>query len=175
MASLSLNAYQENEQMMDKMGIPNWSEDTWRRLTKMCKFAANVSVTFNDFYNKPHEDQRDANSWTYGIFAYIDRKTGMPIPPPSGELGHGMMFPQQACLVDFVHANGIIEILWQTTKFTHYTTKPPLSLRSNKSWTHFGCSFQINKYLAKVAESLKDSSDDEILSATLCKRQKYGS
>jgi hypothetical protein len=85
---------------------------------------------------------------------------GKPIPPPSTELGHGFLFPCHAYLIDFVKSSGIIELVWQTTKFEHCTTMPPPSLQKQKgcTWKHQGCSFYINKELAKVAQELKDAS-----------------
>ncbi|OAV87965.1 hypothetical protein PTTG_29216 [Puccinia triticina 1-1 BBBD Race 1] len=179
MEAISSAAYQQNKELMQDYGIPNWSQDVWRELKKEDQidkqFASNVSVTFNNFYNKPHQDKKDLNGWTYGIFSYIDNKTGEPIPPPSSELGHGFLFPQHAYVVDFVKSEGIIELVWQTTKFDHCTTPPPPSLRTMKgrTWTHFGCSFQINKNLANVAKNLKEASAQLILEKTLCKAQKY--
>ena len=112
-------------------------------------FASNVSVTYNCFHNKSHQEKKDINGWTYGIFSYIDKTTGKPIPPPSSDLGHGFLFPRHAYLIDFSKSNGIIKLLWKTTKFEHQTTKAPPSLqhKNENTWTHFGCFFQINKNL----------------------------
>ena len=130
-------------------------------------------VTFNDFSNKIHQDGQDLNPWTYGIFTYINKSSGNPIPPPSQEHGHGLLFTRHACLIDFAHANGIVEVLWQTTKFEHQTTFPPPSLRTTEQHTHFGSSFQINKKLALASANLKHASDEVVESKTLCKHQKY--
>ncbi|OAV87763.1 hypothetical protein PTTG_09823 [Puccinia triticina 1-1 BBBD Race 1] len=181
MEAISSTAYRQNKELMQEYGIPNWSQDVWRELKKEDQiekqFASNVSVTFNDFYNRPHQDTNDLNGWTYGIFSFIDKKTGKPIPPPVSELGHGILFPQHAYIVDFVKSEGIIELVWQTTKFDHCTTPPPPSLRNMKgrTWTHFGCSFQINKNLANVARILKNATAEHIFDKTLCKAQKYPS
>ncbi|EFP82528.1 uncharacterized protein PGTG_08484 [Puccinia graminis f. sp. tritici CRL 75-36-700-3] len=92
------------------------------------KFASNVSVTYNDFYNEQHQDKNDINGWSYGLFSYIELGTGKPIPPPSTELGHGFLFPRHAYLIVFVKAAGIVELVWQTSMFEHCTTQPPESL-----------------------------------------------
>ncbi|EFP94455.1 uncharacterized protein PGTG_20411 [Puccinia graminis f. sp. tritici CRL 75-36-700-3] len=180
MEAISHSAYQQNKELMNKRGIPNWSQEEWAEMRKEdqieFQFASNVSVTYNDFYNKPHQDKKDINGWTYGIFASVDLETGKPIPPPSTELGHGFLFPCHAYLIDFVKSSGIMELVWQTTKFEHCTTMPPPSLRKQKgrTWTHQGCSFQINKDIAKVAQELKDASPQFVEKKTLCKKQKYG-
>jgi hypothetical protein len=165
---------------MCEYGIPNWSQEEWSEMRKEnlkdaeYKFASNVSVTFDDFYNKAHQDEGDLNGWTYGIFSFIDRNTGEPIPPPHNKEGHGFLFPRHPYLIDFVHSNGIVELVWQTTQFEHCTTKTPSFLPKpyNRSWTHFGCSFQINKKLANVALDLKGKSPEVIHDATLCKNQR---
>ena len=100
----------------------------WRAFKDEHNFAGNVMVTFDDFHNKLHEDSQDLNPWTYGIFTYIERISGSPIPPPDVALGHGLFFPAQNCRIDFTHANGILEVLWQTTEFEHQTTAPPPTL-----------------------------------------------
>ena len=125
------------------------------------------------FYNKVHQDSKDLNPWTYGFFSFIDRETGNPIPPPSQERGFGLHFTCHAVLVDFVHANGIVEVLWQTTEFEHCTTPPPPPLQSTDTHTHFGCSFQINKKLGNTSLMLKGASEKTIKKRTLCKSQRY--
>ena len=131
-------------------------------------------VTFNDFYNKPHEDKNDINAWTYGLFSYINRQSGKLIPPPSQQKGHGLLFTNHAARIDFAHANGMIEVLWQTKLFEHHTTPPPPSLQSTQSHTHFGCSFQINKRLANSSFKLKDAPSKVVINHILCKKQRYG-
>ncbi|KAA1086808.1 Ubiquitin carboxyl-terminal hydrolase 7 [Puccinia graminis f. sp. tritici] len=181
MEAISRSAYEQNKNLMNEYGLPNWSQEEWSEMRKEdrpeYKFASNVSVTYNDFYNEQHQDKNDINGWSYGLFSYIELGTGKPIPPPSTELGHGFLFPRHAYLIDFVKAAGIVELVWQTSMFEHCTTQPPESLRMKKgrNWTHQGCSFQINKNLAKVAQELKDSSPQYIEKKTLCKQQKYGS
>jgi hypothetical protein len=72
MEAISHSAYQQKKELINKSGIPNWLQEEW---AEMCKkdqikfqFALNVSVTYNDLYNKPHQDKNNINSWTYGIF-----------------------------------------------------------------------------------------------------------
>ncbi|KAA1069992.1 Ubiquitin carboxyl-terminal hydrolase 7 [Puccinia graminis f. sp. tritici] len=68
MEAISHSAYQQNKELMNKRGIPNWSQEEWAEMRKEdqieFQFASNVSVTFNDFYNKPHQDKKDINGWT---------------------------------------------------------------------------------------------------------------
>ncbi|KAA1063757.1 Ubiquitin carboxyl-terminal hydrolase 7 [Puccinia graminis f. sp. tritici] len=68
MEAISHSAYQQNKDLMNKRGIPNWSQEEWAEMRKEdqieFQFASNVSVTYNDFYNKPHQDKKDINGWT---------------------------------------------------------------------------------------------------------------
>jgi len=153
--------------------IPNWHQKTWRAFKDENNFAGNVMVTFNDFYNRLHQDNGDLNPWTYGIFSYIEKPSGLPIPPPSNDTGHGLVFTRHHAIIDFAHANGIVELLWQTTQFEHKTNPPPPSLRTTDKHTHFGSSFQINKKLGNVGLKLKDASDEHVQKRTLCKDQRY--
>ncbi|KAA1118110.1 Ubiquitin carboxyl-terminal hydrolase 7 [Puccinia graminis f. sp. tritici] len=92
MEALSRTTFLENQALMQEYGIPNWTQEEWTEMKnedrEHLKFAANVSVTYNDFYNEAHQDKNDLNGWTYGIFSYIDKSTGRPIPPPSSELDY---------------------------------------------------------------------------------------
>ncbi|KNZ55740.1 hypothetical protein VP01_2598g6 [Puccinia sorghi] len=121
-----------HENLMQEYGIPNWSQDEWVEMKKddgiEYSFESNVSVTYNGFHKKSHQDKKDINGWTYGIFSYIDKRTGKPIPSPSSYLGNGFLFPQHDYLIDFAKSNGI-EILWQTTEFEHQTIQGPPSLQ----------------------------------------------
>ena len=120
------SAFEENNKTCVENGIPNWSNSQWREyFDQKFHHFGNVMVTYDDFYNKFHTDECDVNTFAYGLFSYIDKRTGKPIPPPSQELGHGLLFRDHACIVDFAHSFGIVEILWKTSEFTHQTTKPP--------------------------------------------------
>ena len=109
--TLSQNTWNKNHEVAINCGIPNWNQDEWITFKNEHNFAGNVMVTFNDFHNRLHQDSQDLNPWTYGIFTYIEKISGTPIPPPDHALGHGMLFPQQNCRIDFAHENGILEVL----------------------------------------------------------------
>ncbi|EFP77363.2 AKL10 [Puccinia graminis f. sp. tritici CRL 75-36-700-3] len=69
MEALSRTAFLENQALMQEYGIPNWTQEEWTEMKnedrEHLKFAANVSVTYNDFYNQAHQDKNDLNGWTY--------------------------------------------------------------------------------------------------------------
>jgi len=105
METISQMAYHKNKNLMQEYGIPNWSQQEWREMVKEnqieYKFASNFSVTYNGFHNKSHQDNKDVNGWTYGIFSYIAKQTGDPIPLPSTDLGHGFFFQDMLILLIF--------------------------------------------------------------------------
>jgi hypothetical protein len=85
MEAISQTAYLKNQSLMQDYRILNWSQEKRTEMKRedcdQLKFATNVSVTYNNFYNETHQDKKDLNGWTYSIFAYIDKSTGKPIPP----------------------------------------------------------------------------------------------
>ncbi|KNZ51652.1 hypothetical protein VP01_3872g2, partial [Puccinia sorghi] len=122
--------------------------------------CSNVIVTSNDFSNRSHFD-KDKNLFTYGIFSYINRSSGTPIPPASHTLGHAIRFPEYNCNINFGGIPGIVELLWKSNELTHHTIGPPDELKTTKSRTHFGCSFQISHTLVARASKLRNISSEE--------------
>ncbi|KAH9444158.1 hypothetical protein Pst134EB_026539 [Puccinia striiformis f. sp. tritici] len=150
----SPEAYEGNKKVLEDFGIPSWSDKQW----ESCKndpepICSNVIVTSNDFSNKPHCDT-DKNLFTYGIFSYINLSTGTPTLPLSNTLGHGLRFPEYDCNIDFGSTPGIIEVLWKSNDIEHHTIGPPDKLKTTRSTTHHGCSFQISHRLVSRASSL---------------------
>ena len=149
--------------------IPRWSGSKFLKEEGKISYASNVSVTFNDFYNMPHEDN-DVNGWTYGLFSYIDPQNGQVRLPPSTQEGHRFQFPKLNCSIDFAKAEGIIELLWKSNKDTHQTTKPPEELRTTSEVTHFGCSWKINQWFAINCKKL---ATEVVLQKTSLREVKY--
>ncbi|KNZ64531.1 hypothetical protein VP01_10197g1 [Puccinia sorghi] len=93
MESISQMAYQQNKNLMQEYGIPNFSQDEWVEMKKddgiEYSFASNVSVTYNGFHKKYHQDKKDITGWTYG---------------------HDFLFPQHAYLIYFAKSNGPLNI-----------------------------------------------------------------
>jgi len=154
-------AYNQNRKALQRFGIPSWSDESWESYSKDPQpLCSNVIVTSNDFSNKVHLD-KDKNVFTYGIFSYINPETGTPILPPSSTRGHGIRFPEYDCNINFGTTPGIIEVLWKSNELAHHTIGPPPELKTSKSSTHFGCSFQISHMLVSRALCLKNMSSEE--------------
>ncbi|POV94865.1 hypothetical protein PSHT_15981 [Puccinia striiformis] len=160
-------AFKANAEALKEFGIPSWSDKAWEcyenEPTPLC---SNVIVTSNDFSNQSHCD-KDKNIFTYGIFSYIDRTTGTPILPPSSTRGHGLRFPEYDCNIEFGTTPGIIEVLWKSNDIAHHTIGPTEELKSTKTSTHFGCSFQISHRLVSRAVRLKKLSKAQKLKRTM--------
>ncbi|PLW24971.1 hypothetical protein PCASD_26357 [Puccinia coronata f. sp. avenae] len=61
--SLSQSAWAKNHKVARDYAIPNWSQEEWIEFKKDLKFAGNVTVTMDDFYNKVHQDNKDLNPY----------------------------------------------------------------------------------------------------------------
>ncbi|WAQ89390.1 hypothetical protein PtA15_11A77 [Puccinia triticina] len=140
--SLSEAAYTQNAELMS--GRQNWHQNQQQAIRSNYKIANNLSITWNDFFDNSSEDSHNLTGWKYGLFSYIHPQSGKPISPPSSTLGHGLFFPALPAIVDFVHSNGIVEVLWKaSTESQPFTTMPPDQLKTSDSSTHLACYFQI--------------------------------
>ncbi|WAQ92247.1 hypothetical protein PtA15_16A153 [Puccinia triticina] len=151
-------AFENNAALMKTFGLPSWSDSEWTDfLNDSTQAFTSAIVTNNDFTNEPHPDD-DVNGFTYGIFTYINPKTGDPITPNISESssGHALRFPEFNCKIDFGMSPGIIEIAWASNRVIHHTTKPPKSLQTTKFLTHFGSSLQTAKALIYWAQMLAE-------------------
>ncbi|MBW0578925.1 hypothetical protein O181_118640 [Austropuccinia psidii MF-1] len=147
-------ASNENQSLMEAAKLPNFSQLKWSSENPKEEFKsfANVIVTQDGFFNKPHQDFNDLNAWTYGIFYFESKKDFHPHPTVFSPSGHGLHFPKLKMEIHFSKEPGIMEILWKTSPMVHHTTKPPPEIINNDKITHFGCSFQINHKLFNVRD-----------------------
>ncbi|WAQ92095.1 hypothetical protein PtA15_15A491, partial [Puccinia triticina] len=125
----SPDAHEQKRKALEDFSIPSWSNKEWESSKNNPEpVASNVIVTSNDFSNKPH-CEKDKNVFTYGIFSYINRKTGSPILPPSNEFGHALRFPDYDCNIEFGRLPGIVEVFWKSNDISHHTVGPPAELK----------------------------------------------
>ncbi|MBW0476384.1 hypothetical protein O181_016099 [Austropuccinia psidii MF-1] len=152
---LSMSASHENNDIMQEDQLPEWHEGEWNPIfhQKLQSFS-HVIITTNGFHNHAHRDEKDMNTWTYGLFKFFDKSAIKPIPYPICSCGYGLSFPEYSTLLDFSHKQGIIEIRWKASTTFHQTTHPPPIFDELPTITHFGCSFQISSMLCSTAKSL---------------------
>ena len=171
--SLCLDVYSENQKLIGSSGIPNWSQQEWNDRCGT-NLASNVIITHHNFHNKPHIDKKDTNTFTYGLFCYINAATGEPLSPPSGIENHGLKFLDYNALINFTLCDGILEMLWRTKDLTHQTILPStasvLPPSFSQSITHFGCSFQINQDLFNQALTLNNTPIHELKTCIIGKK-----
>jgi hypothetical protein len=75
--------------------------------------------------------------------------------------------------VNFGTTPGIIEILWKSNEIAHHTIGPPDELKSTKTTTHFGCSFQISHLQKLSTEEIKKrtmNQEERSCKQSTCKR-----
>ncbi|MBW0579994.1 hypothetical protein O181_119709 [Austropuccinia psidii MF-1] len=151
---LSMSAAHENNDIMQEAQLPEWHEGEWNPMfhQKLRSFS-NVIITTNGFHNHVHRDEKDMNTWTYGLFTFFDKSAIKPIPCPIRSCGYGLSFPEYSTLLDSSSKQGIIELLWKTSTTFHQTTQPPPIFDELPTITHFGCSFQINSMLYSRVKS----------------------
>ncbi|MBW0561132.1 hypothetical protein O181_100847 [Austropuccinia psidii MF-1] len=147
--------------------LPSWHESQWPLAEIEDKqIFSNFIITHNGFHNEIHVDQHDVNPWTYGLFSFIHANTFEFLQSPHNTFGNGLFFPDYNFILDFAKSNGIIEVLWKTSKIKHQTTQPPLILKNYPLITHFGVLFQISKPLFAQGQNLKNLDPSIIMDNT---------
>ncbi|MBW0557589.1 hypothetical protein O181_097304 [Austropuccinia psidii MF-1] len=152
---LFMSASHDNNEIMQEVHLPEWNEGEWTPMfhQKLRSFS-NVIITTNGFHNCVHRDEKDVNTWTYGLFTFFDKSGIQPIPSPICSCGYGFLFPEDSTLLDFSHKQGIIELLWKTSIHFYQTTEPTHILDELPTIAYFGFSFQINYKLYTRAKRL---------------------
>ncbi|MBW0464807.1 hypothetical protein O181_004522 [Austropuccinia psidii MF-1] len=110
---------------MEAAKLPNFSQLKWTSaiVKEDFKSFTNVIVTQGGFFNKPHQDSNDLNSWTYGIFCLKKRFLFPPTVFTPSE--HGLNLPKLKMEIAFSKKPGIMEIIWKKSTIVHHTTKTP--------------------------------------------------
>ncbi|MBW0548480.1 hypothetical protein O181_088195 [Austropuccinia psidii MF-1] len=139
---------------MEAAKLPNLIQLKWNSANPKEEFRSftNVIVTQDGFFNKPHQDLNDLNSWTYGILAFVSKKDFHPLPTVFTPSGHGLHFPKLKMEIHFSKKPGIMEILWKTSTMVHHMTDPHPAIIKHDKIAYFGCSFQINHKLFNVGD-----------------------
>ncbi|MBW0508629.1 hypothetical protein O181_048344 [Austropuccinia psidii MF-1] len=162
-----------NSRLILDASLPSWHESQWPLAAIEDKqIFSSVIITHNGFHNEIHVDQHDVNPWTYGFFSFINADTFECLQSPHNTFQHGLFFPNHNFLLDFAKSNGIIEVLWKTSKIKHQTTPPLLILKNYPSISHFGASFQISKALFTQGHNLKYSDPSIIMTKTFSQHER---
>ncbi|MBW0472279.1 hypothetical protein O181_011994 [Austropuccinia psidii MF-1] len=161
--SLSLQVTKDNENQTNQENLPNCSpgEGLNHERVRPISFS-NVIITTEGFHSKIHKDDKDLNTWTYGLFAFIDKKTFQPVNSQFDPSNHGLSFPDFKFLIDFSRVHGIMEVLWKASSICHQITEPPSALKNHPDITHFECTFQMNKSFLERGNKIQKLNPPEI-------------
>ncbi|MBW0481418.1 hypothetical protein O181_021133 [Austropuccinia psidii MF-1] len=109
---LSMSASRENNDIMQRAQLPEWHEGSCNPMFHQnLRSFSNLIITTNGFQNHVHQDEKDMNTWTYGLLTFFDKSVIQPIPSAIPSCGYGLSLPEYSTLLDFSRKLGIIEPL----------------------------------------------------------------
>lgn len=132
--------------------VPNLSQTEFNRLhEEQDGFCSNLVWTIKDFCNKFHQD-REYNSYTYGIRARVCEKNGELATRKNVCRCEGGEFfvGSYKVYIDFDAWNRIVEIIWHG-KTDYYSTIPSTTALG---YARIGAFVQVNKGLVKRMKKL---------------------
>ncbi|MBW0566871.1 hypothetical protein O181_106586 [Austropuccinia psidii MF-1] len=100
----------------------------------------------NRFKSSPHLD-KDASLYTSGWWFQADKQTGQIQRDASKRCTGGkLIFPNEHFWIDLSDCHGLIQVVWASSTFFHYTDPA----QDNKRMTLVGISIQFSRRLAKA-------------------------
>ncbi|MBW0529151.1 hypothetical protein O181_068866 [Austropuccinia psidii MF-1] len=85
------------------------------------EFALALTFTMNGFKNSPHLD-KDASLYALGWWFQADKRTGQIQRDVSKWCTGGkLIFPNENFWIDLSECHGLIQVMWASSKFVHYT------------------------------------------------------
>ncbi|MBW0510290.1 hypothetical protein O181_050005 [Austropuccinia psidii MF-1] len=110
------------------------------------EFTSALKLTMNVFKNSHHLD-KDALLYALGGWFQADKQTGQIQRGASKRCTGGkLIFPNENFWIDLSKCNGLIQVVWASSTFVHYTDPA----QHNKSRTLVGISAQFSRRLAKT-------------------------
>ncbi|MBW0492851.1 hypothetical protein O181_032566 [Austropuccinia psidii MF-1] len=110
------------------------------------EFASALTFTMNGFKNSPHLD-KDAFLYALQWWFQADKRTGQIQRDASKRCTGGkLIVPNEDFCIDLSESHGLIEVVWASSKFFHYTDPA----EDNESTTLVGMSAQCSRRLAKT-------------------------
>ncbi|MBW0554212.1 hypothetical protein O181_093927 [Austropuccinia psidii MF-1] len=109
------------------------------------EFASTLTFNINRFKNSPHLD-KDSFLYASGWWFATDKRTGRIQRDVSKQCtGVKLIFPNEHFWIDLSNSHGLIQVVWASSKFFHYTDPE----HNNESTTLVGMSAQCSRRLAK--------------------------
>ncbi|MBW0492538.1 hypothetical protein O181_032253 [Austropuccinia psidii MF-1] len=110
------------------------------------EFAFALTFTMNGFKNSPHLD-KDASLYASGWWFQADKQTGQIQRDASKQCTGGkLIFPNEHFWIDLSECHGLIQVVWASSTFAHYTDPA----QDNKRRPLVGMSAQCSRRLAKT-------------------------
>ncbi|MBW0552702.1 hypothetical protein O181_092417 [Austropuccinia psidii MF-1] len=102
-----------------------------------CEFASALTFTMNGFKNAPHVD-KDASLYALGWWFKADKRTGQIQRDSSKRCTGGkLIFPNENFWIDLSACHGLIQVVWASSTFAHYTD-PEQDNESTNWWVCLG-------------------------------------
>ncbi|MBW0517071.1 hypothetical protein O181_056786 [Austropuccinia psidii MF-1] len=110
------------------------------------EFASALTFTMNGFRNSPHLD-KDASLYAWAWWFQADKRTGQ-IQRDSSKCctGGKLLFPNEHFWIDLSECHGLIQVVWASSTFVHYTDPA----QDNERMTLVGMSAQCSRRLVKT-------------------------
>ncbi|MBW0527728.1 hypothetical protein O181_067443 [Austropuccinia psidii MF-1] len=144
------NLIQNNQNCYNSLGVLSFDQVNYEANIPAnegaFEFASAPTFTMNGFKNSPHLD-KDASLYASGWWFQADKRTGQVQRDASKRCTGGkLIFPNEHFWIDLSEFNGLIQGMWASSTFIHYTDPA----QDNKSTTLVGMSAQCSRRLAKT-------------------------
>ncbi|MBW0553812.1 hypothetical protein O181_093527 [Austropuccinia psidii MF-1] len=143
------NLFQKIKNCYKSLGVPSFDKVSYEADIAAnqgaFEFASALTFTMNGFKNAPHVD-KDALLYASGWWFKADKQTGQIQRDASKWCTGGkLIFPNEHFWIDLAKCHGLIQVLWTSSTFPHYTDPE----QDNESTTLVGMSAQSSRRLAK--------------------------
>ncbi|MBW0506177.1 hypothetical protein O181_045892 [Austropuccinia psidii MF-1] len=142
--------FQKMQSCYKSLGVPSFDQVNYEAENPAnqaaFEFACMLTFTMNGFKNLPHID-KDALLYSSGWWFQYDKQTGQiqrDVSKPC--TGGNFIFPNEHFWIDLSKCHGLIQVVWASSTFVHYTDPA----QESKSTTLEGMSVQCSRRLAKT-------------------------
>ncbi|MBW0496159.1 hypothetical protein O181_035874 [Austropuccinia psidii MF-1] len=119
------NLFQKIQNCYSSLGVPSFDQVNYEgdipSNQGACEFSSTLTFTMNGFKNSPHLD-RDALLYALGWWFQADKRTGQIQRDASKWCTRGkFIFPNEHFWIDLSTCHGLIQVVWASSTFAHYT------------------------------------------------------
>ncbi|MBW0551238.1 hypothetical protein O181_090953 [Austropuccinia psidii MF-1] len=144
------NLFEKIQNCYKSLGVPSFDQVNYEADIPAnqvaFQFASALTFTMNGFKNAPHVD-KDALLYALGWWFRADKRIGqIQIDASKRCTGGKLIFPNEHFWIDLSKCHGLIQVVWASSKFVHYTDPE----QDDKSTTLVVMSAQFSRRLAKT-------------------------